>query len=820
MLDLARHLSSSIRLALLLAALPGAAALAAGPGDEYTVNQEPIGNDTSAAVASANGRTVHAWSHSDLGTSEIRARFFARNGTPSTQDIVVSDPANLARANPAIAGANRVYVAWEQDDADGSGRNIVARQVEAFGSYAVLPVNSTRAGEQTNPAIAIDPNSNYLALAWNSGSGAATELHARCYAFSFASPEITVSAGATALSGAAIASFADGAYVVAWRDAAAQAVLARRYRCDSGAPISAESAVNSSAAAAIGGVAIAADASGGYVVAWEQDGRIRARRFDAYDNALGAEIAVSANDGVARRNPRVAVAADGNFVVAWEDPQHDGSDYGVFARRFVPNGAAVGAEFQVDQHAAGAQLLGGVAMDSRDHFIAAWSTPANTSFPNEIAAREYPAPEVADLTIAIDDSVDPVEPGADYVYTVTVTNREAATDVFSDRQASNVTMQLQLPANVTLRYAYNPDWNCTLSGAIVCARIAPLYAAHTAQLSFTVTAPVAQGPLLATATVAASELDLDPANNSDSETTRINADATPNAFTLNDVTGVALGAQQTSNAIQVAGVNVPVAVTIANGLYSINGGAFQAQAGTARAGDSITVRHTSAATFDTSVTTTLQVGTYSETFVSTTAGPDTTPDAFNFTDRSPVGTGRLNFSAPVTITGINAPTTISVAGGFYNVNNSGTRSEPSTINNGDRVTLLLMSAPTPNTATTMTVTIGGVSDTFSVTTGAIDDTPDPFAFADQTGVKRNTKVTSNVVTITGITTAPMLFSQNDAEYSINGGAFVRFAGATTYVNNGDRVQLRIAAPATINTPLDTIVQIGSATDTWTITTGN
>ncbi|RIV82943.1 hypothetical protein D2V17_14165 [Aurantiacibacter xanthus] len=97
-------------------------------------------------------------------------------------------------------------------------------------------------------------------------------------------------------------------------------------------------------------------------------------------------------------------------------------------------------------------------------------------------------------------------------------------------------------------------------------------------------------------------------------------DETPDAFNFTDATGAGFSAQQTSNLITVAGLGtgVSVAVSVAGGTYSKNGGSYTSSAGTAQNGDTFRVRHTSSASYETAVNTTLTIGGVSDTFTSTT----------------------------------------------------------------------------------------------------------------------------------------------------------------------------------------------------------
>ena len=111
---------------------------------------------------------------------------------------------------------------------------------------------------------------------------------------------------------------------------------------------------------------------------------------------------------------------------------------------------------------------------------------------------------------------------------------------------------------------------------------------------------------------------------------------------------------------------------------------------------------------------------------------DTTPDAFAFVDQADVAKAAVIESAPVTITGITAATSVTVTGGEFSVGCTGTYgAAASTITNGQTICARHTSSATGATAVNTAVTIGGVSDTFSSTTLADPDTtPAAFSFTD------------------------------------------------------------------------------------------
>lgn len=96
-------------------------------------------------------------------------------------------------------------------------------------------------------------------------------------------------------------------------------------------------------------------------------------------------------------------------------------------------------------------------------------------------------------------------------------------------------------------------------------------------------------------------------------------DDVPDQFTFTDQFNVVAGSERTSNAITVTGIDAPADITVTDGTYSINGGAFTADPGTVNNGDSVRARHTASGSDSTTVDTVIDIGGVTDTFSSTTA---------------------------------------------------------------------------------------------------------------------------------------------------------------------------------------------------------
>ena len=190
---------------------------------------------------------------------------------------------------------------------------------------------------------------------------------------------------------------------------------------------------------------------------------------------------------------------------------------------------------------------------------------------------------------------------------------------------------------------------------------------------------------------------------------------TPDAFTFTDRTNVALSTEYKSNAITVTGIDTAAPISVAGGTYSINGGTYTSASGTVSLGNTVKVRKMSAAAYATTKSATLTIGGVSDTF-SVTTHAATQPDPFTFTNQTNAALSTEFKSNAITVSGLGAAASISIIGGTYSVNGGAYTSDGSTVVNGNTVKVRKMSATAYATTKSATLTIGGASDTFSVTT--------------------------------------------------------------------------------------------------------
>jgi len=294
-------------------------------------------------------------------------------------------------------------------------------------------------------------------------------------------------------------------------------------------------------------------------------------------------------------------------------------------------------------------------------------------------------------------------------------------------------------------------------------------------------------------------------------------DRSPDPFSFPPVTNAAQGSVETSAATVVTGINTATPISVTGGSYSINSGPFTAAPGTVTAGQSVRVQLAAASAPNTTSVATLTIGNASAAFsVTTAAAGDSVPDAFSFAPLTDVTPGSTQTSNAVTISGIDTASLISVTGGLYNVNGGPYSGNSGTVRAGDVVTVQLLASFTGSTTAAATLTIGGVSAEFRVTTASVvaDSTPDAFSFAPRTEVEPSSEQTSDSIMVSGINVESPI-SVVGGSYSINNGPF---SAVASVVRNGDLVAVRVTASPGFTTSAQASLDIGGVQAAFVVTT--
>lgn len=385
---------------------------------EFHVNTYTTGAQSFPAVcAAAAGGFVVVWESGvplDDGDGQdgsflgVFGQRFAPGGARLGEEFAVNSYTTDYQAFPAVAcdDAGNFVVVWSSFLQDGDSDGIFAQRFNSGGAPAgsEFRVNSYTRGAQSYPRVGSDREGNFV-IVWSStgqdgdGNGVFAQRYSSSGAPRGSEFQVnTYTAGNQSYPDVAVD--AGGGFVVVWasdsQDGGGPGIFARRF-VSSGLPVGNELQVHA-AFAAQAPPAVDADDEGGFVVAWTQqrrDGKgheVVARRYGPDGGATGSEFPVNTYTTGDQVMPAVALTATGDFVVAWTSYGQDGSDGGIFARRFAEGGVPRGSEFQVNTFTPGAQYSAAVSITDGGDFVLAWASHQEGGSFSEIIARWYAAP--------------------------------------------------------------------------------------------------------------------------------------------------------------------------------------------------------------------------------------------------------------------------------------------------------------------------------------------------------------------------------------------------------------------------------------------
>jgi hypothetical protein len=280
-----------------------------------------------------------------------------------------------------------------------------------------------------------------------------------------------------------------------------------------------------------------------------------------------------------------------------------------------------------------------------------------------------------------------------------------------------------------------------------------------------------------------------------------------------------------------------------NGVLS--GASFTSSSITVSNGDYIQLRQLTSTANNTSITTTLTIGTGLPVNWSVSTGnpPDSSIDTFNFQNITGATPGQQYSSAVnsngdlYTVTGVASGVTLNVTlESSKLINSSGVETTPLSplprvqINNGsigtfpatvqlnDTVRIWMYAGSNYGDQTWAQIKVGDYTpQPWKIFNSATPDTtPDTVTFKNRTNRPPSTATNSNAVSITGIQTGVQVTTTNGALISKNGGTY---SASPVNVVEGDTISLQLTSSATLGGSVSTTVSIGDLTGiTWSVGT--
>jgi Ca2+-binding RTX toxin-like protein len=355
-------------------------------GPEISVNGTTAGNQQSPQIARLpGGGYIIVWADSsgiggDASVEAVKGRLFDSSGVPVGPEFLINQNTLGRQYEPklAVLESGNFVVTWTDATGDGSGSAVKGRLYDSSGTPlgGEFLVNTITSNDEWQPCPAALPGGGFV-VTWANQTGDSSLYAVKAQIFD---------AAATTVGGeflvnttqflyqdnGKVTALASGNFVVVWDDfshspddPSGYAVRGQIFD-PAGNQVGGEFLVNTSTSGdqSVDNRSVTALASGGFVVAWSDNGGaggdsgwgIRAQLFDGSGAKAGAEIFVNTNLAGNQDNPTTAALPDGGFVVTWRDATGDGSAYSIKAQLFDASGVPVGTEFLVNTATGGDQV--------------------------------------------------------------------------------------------------------------------------------------------------------------------------------------------------------------------------------------------------------------------------------------------------------------------------------------------------------------------------------------------------------------------------------------------------------------------------------
>lgn len=327
---------------------------------------------------------------------------------PAEFQVNIESTDDQASAAIAADPAGNFVVVWSSYRQDSNSGGIFGRLFDKYCQPASgeFQINTTTAGNQTRPAVAMDQTGNFVVV-WQGPTAQGQNNNEAIFAQRFNSngqllgSEFCVSCEANSrLVYPRIAMSRQGRFICTWQKEwfcqpfYVRDVFARIYDAIA-QPVGAEFKVNLLSNACYPDAGI--DDVGNFTIAWMQqqsgynpDNAVMFRQYNANGTARANPCQVNTTSFTSITKPSIAVNGNGHFLIVWDgNPQPAGMD-NIYGRRFKFNGKAVTDQFTVNTVSSGAQQNPRAAMDNWRRFIIGWNGETiPDSNERDIFARRY-----------------------------------------------------------------------------------------------------------------------------------------------------------------------------------------------------------------------------------------------------------------------------------------------------------------------------------------------------------------------------------------------------------------------------------------------
>ena len=359
---------------------------------EFQVNTHTTYDQKDADIAmDSSGGFVVVWISylQDGGSNGIFGQRFYPNCSPMGEEFQVNVTSSGNQKEPAVAAnAAGSVITWQGPGAIEEDReDIFARRFDPNGVPLgdEFIVNTYRIGRQRYPDTAVNDDGSFVVI-WESLDIPAEGDRAICGQIYdsngvISGPELVLNTEPSVCRYPVVAADANGGFAVAWLDDRSKNSIMGQLFDPNGWPRTEAFQVNSAAFGSVTKPSIAMDSEGYFVVTWDGDPNlaalddIHARVFEPNGVPLDEQILVNTTIKGPQTYPQVAINNVAEFVIVWENaPDPNSTERDIFAQRFNNFGEPLGSEFQVNTFAEGDQRYPVAALGGDGNFVTAWQS--------------------------------------------------------------------------------------------------------------------------------------------------------------------------------------------------------------------------------------------------------------------------------------------------------------------------------------------------------------------------------------------------------------------------------------------------------------
>lgn len=358
---------------------------------EVQVNVRTSAAQSCPAVATcATGGSVIVWSSyftttgrsNDIWGRRLNSR---REFVGDEFRVNMTTQGNQSQPAVAMDPRGRFAIAWQGPGPD--QEDIFLRLFKPDGNTITdeLIANVGTPGRQLYPRVATG-NGDRIVVAWESRvtTNGVEKAAVRLQRFDpnglMLGPVIVADTGTYDCRYPDVAMDSAGRFAVAWmRDRSSHPIFARLYNAD-GVPVTDPFQVNTAGISSVTRPALAMNSLGYFVVAWDGDpvratqDDIHARLYEPEGVPRGDPFVVNTIQAGAQQWPQVAINDANELLVVWMNDTGDPNATEIAARYFDPNGTPVGEQFQLNTYTLDKQQYPDVALANDGTYLAAWES--------------------------------------------------------------------------------------------------------------------------------------------------------------------------------------------------------------------------------------------------------------------------------------------------------------------------------------------------------------------------------------------------------------------------------------------------------------